>query len=133
MNWRYVDIEEVYAIHESVVARAGTKAAVRDFALLHSAVERPRATFGGQDLYPTLFSKAAALLQSLCMNHPFTDGNKRTAWLSTKRFLHINGYHLRAARLPAADFMVTVDNQKLELLPIAAWLRGNSQKRDPRT
>lgn len=130
MNWRDVDIEEVYLLHEKIVLRAKTKAIVRDFALLHSAVERPKATYGGQDLYPTLFSKAAALLQSLCMNHPFTDGNKRTAWLSTKRFLHINGYHLRARRLEAADFMVAVDNQKLELLAIALWLKKHSQKKD---
>src|SRR3990170_6584006 len=96
MNWQYVEIDEVYRIHEAVITRAGTKASVRDFSLLHSSVERPKATFDGKDLYPTLFLKAASLLQSLCLNHPFTDGNKRTAWLSVKRFLYINGYQLRA-------------------------------------
>src|SRR3989337_395161 len=94
MNLNYVEIEEVYFIHQVVIKKAGTKASVRDFALLHSAVERPKATYSSQDLYPTIFLKAGALLQSLCMNHPFTDGNKRTAWLSTKRFLWINGFHL---------------------------------------
>src|SRR3990172_1724199 len=122
MNWQYVEIDEVYRIHEAVITRAGTRASVRDFSLLHSAVERPKATFDGKDLYPTAFVKAAALLQSLCMNHPFTDGNKRTAWLSTKRFLSINSYRLKATRKDAVAFMVAVDNENLTLIEISRWL-----------
>src|SRR3990170_4588371 len=129
MSWRYVDIEEVYYIHEAVIKKAGTKASIRDFALLHSAVERPKATYAGRDLYPTIFLKAAALLQSLCMNHPFSDGNKRTAWLSTKRFLWINGYHLKAKRMEAADFMVWVDNSKPDIVKISSWLKKHSVSR----
>ena len=127
-NWQTVDISEVYEIHEAIIKRAGTKATVRDFTLLHSAVERPKATFQGQDLYPTIFLKAGALLQSLCLNHPFTDGNKRTAWLTTKRFLKVNEYHLKASRMEAADFMVYVDNQKPTLKEISSWLKKHSQK-----
>ena len=127
-NWQTVDITEVYEIHKAIIKRAGTKASVRDFSLLHSAVERPKATFAGQDLYPTVFSKAAALLQSLCLNHPFTDGNKRTAWITTKRFLRVNGYHLRAERKEAADFMVWVDNKQPELPKISSWLKKHSKK-----
>jgi death on curing protein len=125
MNSQTVDIEEVYKLHEVIIARAKTKASVRDFALLHSAVERPKATYGGRDLYPTVFAKAAALLQSLCMNHPFTDGNKRTAWAATSRFLWKNGFHLRAKPIEAADFVVSVDNEKLNLKPIATWLQDH--------
>lgn len=128
-NWRSVDIEEVYFIHQAIIKRAGTKAGVRDFSLFHSAVERPKATFEGRDLYPTFFLKAASLLHSLCMNHPFSDGNKRTAWITTKRFLYRNGYYLRAKRLEAADFMVNVDNEKPTLVEIASWLKKNSKKR----
>ena len=128
MSFRYVDIEEVYYIHEAVIKKAGTKASVRDFALLHSAVERPKATYEGKNLYPTPFLKAASLLQSLCLNHPFTDGNKRTAWLSTKRFLFLNRYHLKAERMEAADFMVGVDNEKPEIGKISSWLKKHSKK-----
>jgi death-on-curing protein len=128
INWHSVDIVEVYAIHEAIIRRAGTKASVRDFALLHSAVERPKATFRGQYLYPTIFSKAGALLQSLCMNHPFTDGNKRTAWLSTKRFLFLNGYHLHTETKAAVEFMIKVDNEKLELPAISSWLKKHSKR-----
>lgn len=125
----FLDIEDAYRIHDAIIARAGTKAAVRDFSLLHSAVERPKATFGGRPLYPTIFAMAAALLQSLCMNHPFTDGNKRTAWATTKRFLWLNGYHLMARPHEGADFMVRVDNEKPDLKTIASWLKSHSRKR----
>lgn len=124
----YVDINEVYEIHRRTIDRAGTKASVRDFALLHSAVERPKATFAGKFLYPTFFTKAAALLQSICLNHPFTDGNKGTSWLSAKRFLYLNGHHLIADRKVGADFMVKVDNQKPDIIEIASWLKKHSRK-----
>lgn len=126
MNWRYVEIDEAYATHEAMISRAGMIAGVRDFSLLHSALERPKATYDGQDLYPTVFTKAAALLQSLCLNHPFTDGNKRTAWLVTKRFLFLNHYHLKSMRSDAADFMVFVDNSKPDLKEISSWLKNHS-------
>ena len=127
MNWQTVDIEEAYRIHEIIIARAGTKASVRDFALLSSALERPKAAYAGQDLYPTVFVKAAALLQSMCLNHPFTDGNKRTAWTVTHKFLWDNGYHLKATCKEAADFMVYVDNSKPEIKEISSWLTSHSR------
>lgn len=129
MNWQYVEIDEVYLIHQAIIKRAGTKATIRDFALLHSAVERPKATYAGQDLYPTLFAKAASLLQSLCLNHPFSDGNKRTAYASTHRFLWLNSYHLKPPTKEAADFLVYIDNGKPDLLEIVSWIRKHSRKR----
>lgn len=125
---RFVDIDEVYEIHRAILARAGTKGSVRDFALLHSAVERPKATYSGRPLYPTIFAKAAALLQSICLNHPFTDGNKRTAWAAAKRFLWLNGFHLRAKPHDGADFMVMVDNEKPDILAISKWLKEHCRK-----
>lgn len=129
MNWQYVEIDEVYLIHQVIIKSAGTKASVRDFSLLHSAVERPKASYSGQDLYPNVFTKAAALLHSLCLNHPFTDGNKRTAWISAKRFLYLNGYYLKAEGMEAADFMVDVDNEKPPVSEIAAWLKAHSKEK----
>lgn len=126
MNWQSVDIGQVILIHQIIIKRAGTKAGVRDFALLHSALERPKANYAGRDLYPNIFIKAASLLESLCLNHPFTDGNKRTAWTITHKFLWDNGYHLKSARVEAADFMIMVDNKKPELKNIASWLKSHS-------
>lgn len=125
---QYIDIIEVYVIHQAIIKIAGTKAEVRDFALLHSAVERPKATFDGKPLYPTIFAKAASLLQSICLNHSFTDGNKRTAWAASKRFLWINGYHLQGDPHEAADFMVYVDNHKPALPEISQWLEKHCKK-----
>nr|WP_203598430.1 type II toxin-antitoxin system death-on-curing family toxin [Streptomyces sp. SID7909] len=68
---------------------------LRDAGLLESAVHRPSASMFGQEAYPDVLDKAAALLQSLAVNHPFFDGNKRTAWLSCVTFLAMNGVDLR--------------------------------------
>lgn len=121
MNW--LNIDDVYIIHEEIIRKAGSIASVRDFSLLHSAVERPKATYDGVDLYPSIFAKAAALLHSLCMNHPFTDGNKRTSWASAHKFLWINGYHLKSETKEAVAFMLSVDNENLPLKNIASWLK----------
>lgn len=128
MNLHRLDIVEIYEIHEAIIKRAKTKASILDFSLLHSAVERPYATFEGKDLYPTIFSKAGALIQSICLNHAFSDGNKRTAWMATKRFLWINGYHLKSEANEAVDFMLWIDNFHPELIKIISWIKKHSKK-----
>lgn len=125
---RFLSIDDVHRLHRDIIVRAGTRAGIRDFALLHSAVERPKATFAGRDLYPTIFAKAAALLESICLNHPFTDGNKRTAWAATKLFLFINGFHLQAETDDGVDFMIRVDNNKPGILTVTRWLKEHSGK-----
>ena len=129
MNWRYVEIAEVYTLHRLIIQRAGSKAEVRDFTLLHSAVERNKASYNGRDLYPTIYLKAAALLQSLCLNHPFSDGNKRTAWATTHLFLWRNGKKLKARTKEAVEFMVWVDRKKPTVQQIAEWLEKHTKMR----
>ena len=73
----YLTVEQVLFIHMRLIAETGGSPGLRDLGLLASAVARPQATFGGEDLYPDLLSKAAALMDSLVRNHPFVDGNKR--------------------------------------------------------
>ncbi|WP_433398201.1 type II toxin-antitoxin system death-on-curing family toxin [Streptomyces sp. CA-146814] len=90
----------VYLSSEDVLVIAGyacddMQIVVRDAGLLESAVHRPSAAMFGEEAYPDLIDKAAALLQSLAVNHPFFDGNKRTAWLSCVTFLAMNGVDLR--------------------------------------
>lgn len=125
----YLTLEDVYAIHRTMIAIGGGRGDIHDFALLHSAVERTKATFGGQDLYPTVWEKAAALLHSLVKNHPFDDGNKRTAYYSTKRFLYLNGFVLKAKKTDVVTFMVSVDVQNVTLQSIASWLKAHSKAR----
>lgn len=73
----------VYEIHEVIIADTGGLPGLREASLLHAAVARPYASFGGEDLYPTDFEKAAALFHSLIKSHPFMDGTKRTAFAAT--------------------------------------------------
>ncbi|MFT5530522.1 MAG: death-on-curing protein [Candidatus Poriferisodalaceae bacterium] len=85
----YLTVEIVIEITEKAI---GEKPLVRDLGLLGSAVARPQATAYGSDAYPTILTKAAALLQSLASNHRLVDGNKRMAWISTFAFLELNGF-----------------------------------------
>lgn len=124
---KYLTLEDIYAIHLVMIAIGGGRGDIHDFTLLHSAVERPKATFGGQNLYPTVWEKAAALLHSLVKNHPFDDGNKRTAYYSTKRFLYVNDFKLNATKKEVIPFMVSVDVKNLSQKTIAAWLKSHSR------
>ena len=76
---RYLTAQEVLYIHYRVLVETGGAFGVRDLAALQAAIGRPQATYGGEDLYPDVFSRAAALLESLVLGHPFVDGNKRIA------------------------------------------------------
>lgn len=124
----YLDITEVVAIHEKMLVVGGGREGIRDFTLIHSAVERPKASFAGKLLYPTLWLQAAALIHSLIKNHPFSDGNKRTGYFSTLRFLHINGYELEASHEGIIKFTLEIDTIKLDLDHIASWLKKHSRK-----
>ncbi|MCX5234613.1 type II toxin-antitoxin system death-on-curing family toxin [Streptomyces prunicolor] len=93
MTFVYLTAEDVLAIAEQAVD--DQTVVVRDAGLLESAVHRPSASMFGQEAYADLFDKAAALLQSLAINHPFLDGNKRTAWVSCVVFLAMNEVQLR--------------------------------------
>lgn len=84
---RYLTPQQVLFIHARLIATTGGEHGVRDVGLLASAVARPQATFDGADLYPDLSEKAAALMDSLTRNHPFVDGNKRTAIAAAALFL----------------------------------------------
>ena len=125
----YLEIDEVVAIHEEMIFLYGGREDVHDFAMLHSAVERPKATFGGNDLYLTIFEKAAALTQSLILNHPFDDGNKRTAITSCARFLFINGWELSLPINRSIQFTLDIDSHKLSFEETAIWLKKYAKKR----
>lgn len=107
---KFLTKEEVVSAHYFMMRRMNDadQAGVKDHGLLESAVHRPQQSVFGEDAYPTLFDKAAALLESLIKNHCFHNGNKRTAYLVTKSFLMLNGYHLRMERKYAVEFIVDI-------------------------
>ena len=83
----FLDLDDVLRIASNLL---GDDPPVRDIGLLAAAIARPQTSVGGQDAYPTLIEKAAALLQSVVINHALVDGNKRLGWATTAVFLHIN-------------------------------------------
>lgn len=87
---RYVAVDQVLEIHAVMIEKFGGLAGVRDKNLLFSALEAPKAAFGGVDLYPSIFEKAATYAYHLIRNHPFSDGNKRTAYFVVLLFLEAN-------------------------------------------
>ncbi|MER7737486.1 type II toxin-antitoxin system death-on-curing family toxin [Streptomyces sp. NPDC096538] len=112
MTYVYLTAEDVLAIAEDAVD--DQRIAVRDAGLLESAVHRPSASMFGQEAYADLFDKAAALLQSLAVNHPFVDGNKRTAWVSCVVFLALNGAQLRPDIDAAEHLVIAVATGRLD-------------------
>ena len=125
---KYLTVAQVLAIHDQMVKRFGGSHGIRDAGLVESAVARPRGTFAGQDFYSDIFEKAAALLQSLLKNHPFIDGNKRTALTSAAIFLKLNGYNLKNTHKGEVEFALKVDNEHLDPAAIAKWLKVHSKK-----
>lgn len=98
---------------------------VKDVGLFLSAVEQPKSTFDGKDLYPTVVSKAACYLRSLAMNHPFHDGNKRTALLSTVVFLEMNGYKMTCDNDTLYEIVKNIVEQKKSIEEIEKILLEN--------
>ena len=124
----YLTPEQVLFIHSRLVTETGGSHGLRDLALLESAVARPRATFDSKELYPDLFTKAAALMDSLINNHPFLDGNKRTGITATGLFLRINGWKLTASSEELVVCTMRVAVEGLEIDELTNWLRAKTIK-----
>jgi death-on-curing protein len=114
---RYLTLIEILELHRQILEQSGGALGMRDIGLLESAIAQPRMTFDGEDLYPSLLDKAAALGFSLIMNHPFVDGNKRTGHAATETFLVLNGLEINAS----------VDEQEGVVLAIASGVLGREE------
>jgi death on curing protein len=101
----YLDLDDLLEIAREAV---GGDVVVGDYGLLESALARPRASVFGQDAYPDVHLKAAALLHSLTRNHALVDGNKRLAWTACRTFLAINGQWISAPEDERFDFVIRV-------------------------
>jgi death-on-curing protein len=123
---RYLSAPQVVFIHARLTDETGGDHLLRDVGLLASAVARPRAAFGGQELYSDLFAQAAALMQSLLLNHPFLDGNKRTGITAAALLLLRNGYRLTADNAGLERFTFAVVNGQQSFQEMAAWFRAHS-------
>lgn len=123
----YLTVEQVLFLHARLIDATGGSHGVRDLGLLLSAIGRPQTGFEGQDLYPDLFLKAAALLDSLILNHPFLDGNKRTGVAAAGLLLVRNGYRLTASNADLEGLALAIVLSRLTIPEIAGWLRNHAQ------
>jgi death-on-curing protein len=120
---RYLTIEEVTDLHAKVLQQSGGMPGVRDPNALDSAVAQPMMAFGGQDLYPALHDKAAALAFCLVMNHPFVDGNKRVGHAAMETFLVLNSHELSAPTDEQEKVMLELAAGQLSRPDFAEWAR----------
>ena len=118
----YLSKSQLVHLHERLIDRFGGPAGLRDEGALDSALGRAQATFDGEDLYPTLAEKAAALFHSLVSNHPFVDGNKRVAAISAELFLLVNGFELAASDEDLEELVMSSARGELAVEEIAIWL-----------
>jgi death on curing protein len=123
----YLTAPQLLFIHARLLAETGGSGGIRDLGLLQAAIARPQATFDGQELYPTLYARAAALLHSLVSNHPFVDGNKRVGITAAGLFLRLNGHSLQVTNHALEQFVLQVAQGQLSVEEITMWLEGHSR------
>ncbi|HMB67666.1 MAG TPA: type II toxin-antitoxin system death-on-curing family toxin [bacterium] len=116
----FLSVDEVLAIHQGLLRRFGGPPGVRDPGLLESALHRPATGY-----YKDLVEMAAALFESLLMNHPFVDGNKRVAFFATDVFLRLNGWRLRVDAGDAHAFLIgLLERGECDFARLVPWIRN---------
>ena len=123
---RYLTLSEVLELHRRVIELTGGADGVRDLAGVQSAVVQPQMTFDGDELYPSLIDKAAALCFSLVMNHPFVDGNKRIGHAAMETFLILNGHELNADVDDAESLFLKLAGGDVERDELVGWITANA-------
>ena len=127
MNWRWINKQALFLLHDESLAEHGGAAGLRDEGLLDSALARPL----NLDAYgtPDFADLAASYAIGLAKNHGFVDGNKRAAFLATGLFLHLNGYRLSVSQVDATLTMLAVAAGEMDEASFAAWLRAHCVRR----
>ena len=118
-----ISVAQALKIHTIAIEGFGGANGVRNLGALESALARPFQTFGGEDLYPTIFEKAAAIGESIIVNHPFVDGNKRTGYILIEAHLRHEGYAITATDETLYDFVIGISTGTLSFDEIVAWLK----------
>ncbi len=124
----YLTVEEILRLHFQVIKDYGGSHGVRDEGRLLSVELAPQQIVFGQEQYSTPFEKAAVYFRNIVADHPFVDGNKRTAVTTSVIFLKRNGYKLTARPKELEDFAVKIATDHLDVPAIAAWLQSHSEE-----
>ena len=122
---RYLSLEEILSLYALLISQSGGSSGLRDRGASESAVAQPEASFGGEDLYPNLESKAAALGHSLIQNHPFIDGNKRIGHAAMEVFLVLNGFEIDASVNEQEELILGVASGRISRNELSEWLANH--------
>lgn len=118
----FLEIADILEIHQILIEQFGGMPGVRDEGLLESALSQPKASFFGELLHPTIYQQAAAYLYHLAKNHPFVDGNKRTAYGAMEAFIRLNGYNLDLSNEEAYTMVMQVAQGEMTKEELASLL-----------
>lgn len=121
---KYLTVEQVIDFHDDLLNQFGGLRGIRDKNLLRSALEAPKMTFEGAEMYPSIFDKAAAYLYLLTKNHPFSDGNKRTAFVATLVFLEVNQVKTSFDTADLESVVVEVANGNIGKIELSLFLES---------
>ena len=119
-----IDIKKVIIIHKILIDRYGGLQGTRDLALLESAIHRPYSTFDNQELYPLSEEKASAIIESILINHPFYDGNKRIGYVMMRLLLLEDGKDILASEEEKYQFVTNIASGKLKYDQILVWVKS---------
>lgn len=119
---------EILKLHELSIQKYGGSHDVRDEGLLDSAIARPFQTFDSSDLYISTIEKAAAIAESIIINHPFIDGNKRTGFLAMLAILKIGDMNLIASEEDVYQFIISISTGEIKFNKIVEWLKNNTRQ-----
>ena len=123
---RFLTLPEILEIHEDRIRVYGGTSGVRALDLLQSAMGNVEATFGGEYLHQSLFEMAAAYLYGICRNHPFLDGNKRTALACALAFLRFNGFKVQSGQDTLYDLVIGVAEGRIDKGAVASFFEDHS-------
>ena len=123
-----IRLDQAIGIHQVLIEKFGGASGIKDRGALEAALNRPYATFDQKDLYPSPVEKAAAILESILINHPFIDGNKRTGYVLMRLTLMEGGLDIKASQKEKYEFVIQVSEGKLDISKIKNWIASHIEK-----
>ncbi len=125
---KVISMDDVLKIHNDMITKYGGMKGIRDKNQLESCINKLYMSVFGEDIYPTIFHKAAAFLECMITTHPLSDGNKRTAFQGMMFILGKDGYKLNRSYDQSREFIVNVLTKNISIDGIVRWLKRNSKK-----
>ena len=129
---KLISVPDLVWLNAAAVGETGGATGIRDASALEAVVARPCVGYGGEELFPTPFDKAAAIMESVIQRHPFVDGNKRTGLLAGAALLYLAGYDFAAPRDQMVEVPVRVAEHKITLEELSRWFEKYARQKGKR-